>query len=308
MKSITSEMSGRIWLMLISLSVLWGGSYFFVGVLVTQIEPLMIVTLRVGIAAIILWGIVLISGGQVPKNLSLWTAFFGMGILNNIVPFLLIVWGQTKIAAGLASIFNASTPLFTVMLAYFLLSDERPTQTKIIGVIIGFLGVILVIGLPDLTSETSILPQLAVLSAALSYAVAGIFGRRFKEFGINSIVTAAGQVTASTTLLLLVNLTVGGFTSLSHLSTQSWLSILGLSIFSTAIAYVLYFKILESAGATNLLLVTLLIPVSAIVLGYIFLDENLSVTTFAGMVIIALGLITIDGRALSWLSTKIRED
>ncbi|MFC1234966.1 DMT family transporter [Vibrio sp. F74] len=197
--SITHAMNSKVWFMLILLSILWGGSFFFVGIAVNELSPLTIVTLRVGIAAGTLWAIALMIGLRPPKNLKVWGAFLTMGLLNNVVPFVLIVWGQTQIASGLASILNAATPIFTVVVAGLLLADERPTPLKLYGVSLGFIGVVMMIGVPTLNGGSNLLAQLAIVAATLSYAFAGVYGRRFKSLGLNPVVTAAGQVTASTT-------------------------------------------------------------------------------------------------------------
>lgn len=294
--SINTTMGTREWAMLITLSVLWGGSFFFVGVAVTDLPPLTIVTLRVGIAAITLWCIVLVMGLRPPKSLEVWAAFLGMGLLNNVIPFALIVWGQTQIASGLASILNAATPIFTVVVASMLLPDERATPLKIVGVMIGFIGVVMMIGLPAIDGDNSLLAQVAIIAATLSYAFAGVYGRRFKAMAVNPIITAAGQVTASALVLAPIALAVEGPPDITEINTGTWGAIFGLAVLSTAVAYVLYFKILASAGATNLLLVTLLVPVSAILLGSLLLNETLEVVHFVGMALIALGLSAIDGR------------
>lgn len=294
--AINSTMGAREWAMLIVLSILWGGSFFFVGVAVADFPPLTLVTLRVGLAAIALWGIAAIMGLRPPTQPKVWLAFLGMGLLNNVIPFVLIVWGQTQIASGLASIFNAATPLFTVLVAGLLLTDERATPMKLIGVTIGFVGVMVMIGGPAIAEGGHTLAQLAVLAAALSYAFAGVYGRRFKTMKVSPIITAAGQVSASTLVLIPLALLVDDPLNLPVPDLTSWAAVVGLALLSTAIAYVLYFRLLESAGATNLLLVTLLIPVSAIVLGALFLDERLQPIHFLGMALIALGLSAIDGR------------
>lgn len=297
--SINTSMNLREWIILIALSVLWGGSFFFVGVAVTELPPLTLVALRVGIAAAALWTIALIMGLTIPKCPRIWFAFLGMGLLNNVIPFVLIVWGQTQIASGLASILNATTPLFTVIVAGMVLADERATVSKLMGVVIGFFGVAVMIGLPEVgagNEGASLIAQVAILVAALSYAFAGVYGRRFKKMAVNPLITAAGQVTASTVIMIPIAMLYDGPFDISAPSMQSWVALLGLGILSTALAYVLYFKLLESAGATNLLLVTLLIPVSAIVLGALFLNETLHTYHFIGMAFIAVGLSAIDGR------------
>lgn len=294
--AIDTSMNTRVWAMLILLSMLWGGSFFFVGVAVSELPPLTIVTLRVGLAAITLWLVILFSGIRLPTEPKVWRSFLGMGLLNNVIPFALIVWGQTQIASGLASILNAATPIFAVVVAGALLPDERVTPLKCLGVALGFIGVVVMIGVPASSDVSNLWPQLAIIGAALSYSFAGVYGRRFKGFGINPILTAAGQVTASTLVLLPITFVVEGLPNVASISMNIWGAIAGLAIISTALAYILYFKILELSGATNVLLVTLLVPVSAILLGSLFLNESLQTIHLIGMVLIALGLSAIDGR------------
>ena len=294
--AINHSMNTKVWAMLILLSILWGGSFFFVGVAVNNLPPLTIVTLRVGIAAFTLWVIAMMIGLRPPKSLKVWGAFLRMGLLNNAIPFALIVWAQTQIASGLASILNAATPIFTVVVAGILLPDERPTLLKVIGVVFGFVGVAVMIGVPALGDESDLLAQLAILAAAISYAFAAVYGRRFKSLGVNPVITAAGQVTASALILLPVTLFVDGTIEMDSTNMSTWIAIIGLAVASTAIAYVLYFRILELAGATNVLLVTLLVPVSAVLLGSLFLNESLEMIHFLGMALIAFGLSAIDGR------------
>ncbi|HCH33213.1 MAG TPA: EamA family transporter [Oceanospirillaceae bacterium] len=296
-------MGAREWLMLVALSVLWGGSFFFVGVAVTELPTLTIVTLRVGLAAVTLWVIALVMGLRPPKSIKIWLAFMAMGLLNNVIPFSLIVWGQAHIASGLASVLNATTPLFGVVVAGLLLADERATPMKLVGVLVGFIGVVMMIGLPSLglSGQGTMLAQVAILVAALSYAFAGVYGRRFKGMALSPVVIAAGQVTGSSLVLAPVALYIDGLPRLlgtDATSLGTWASILTLAVFSTALAYVLYFKILASAGATNIMLVTLLVPVSAILLGSLFLHEALEWVHFVGMGLIAMGLAVIDGRLI----------
>lgn len=294
--TVNLQMGARDWAMLVTLSVLWGGSYFLVGTAVTALPPLTIVTCRVGLAAITLWVIALASGYHPPRQLNIWLIFLAMGLLNNVVPFVLIVWAQTRVDSGLAAILNAATPIFTVVVAGLFLQDERPTVLKFIGVVLGFAGVAVMIGLPASDNGGTLVAQSALLVAALSYAIAGVYGRRFKAMSVEPIIAAAGQVTASTLVMIPVTLAVDGIVDPARPGVGVWTAVIALAIFSTAAAYILYFRILASTGATNLLLVTLLIPVTAIVLGSIFLKEVLEPAHYAGMVIIALGLSAIDGR------------
>ncbi|AYG57871.1 DMT family transporter [Rhizobium jaguaris] len=294
------SMGAAEWVMLFGLSILWGGSFLFNGILVHELPLFTIVAARVALAAIALHVIVRMTGQAMPRDRQAWAAFFGMGVLNNAIPFLLIVWGQTHIASGLASILNATTPLFAVVVAHFLTTNEKMTGNRLIGVVVGFAGVALMIGPSVLSSlGSNVLGQLAVLGAAFSYSLAGIFGRRFRRMGLAPIIPAAGQVTASTVLLLPVALFVDHPWMLDMPSIETWMALAGLAILSTAIAYVLYFRILATAGATNLMLVTFLIPVSAILLGAPILGEQLQPKHFIGMAMIAVGLVAIDGRLLT---------
>ncbi|RMD62904.1 MAG: DMT family transporter [Alphaproteobacteria bacterium] len=287
------------WALLGMLSLLWGGSFFFVGIAVTELPTLSIVTLRVGLGALVLWAVIVLTGRRIPRAGTLWAAFLGMGLMNNAVPFVLIVWGQQTISSGLASILNATTPLFTVIIAGFIVADERMSVPKLAGVGIGLAGVTVMLGIDAASGLVAdIQAQSAVLGASLSYALAGVFGRRFKRLGIDPIVTAAGQVTASTILLAPVAIFVDRPWSLPVPSTATWSAIVALAVLSTALAYVLYFQILARAGATNLLLVTLLIPVSAIVLGAVVLNESLRPAQFVGMALIGAGLVFMDGRLI----------
>ena len=294
---INQRMGARDWAMLLLLSFLWGGSFFFISVSVSELPPFTLVTMRVGLAAVTLWLILLVSGYPIPKSPEVWRAFMMMGLLGNALPFSLIAWGQTHIGAGLASIINATTPIFTILIAGAFLSDEHITPRKMLGVTAGLAGVIVLIG-PSALLElgTNTMAQLAVIGAAVSYSCATVFGRRFKAMGISPLDTAVGQVTASTIILLPVVWFIDKPLQLANPSLQVWLSILALAIFSTAFAYILFFRILSSSGATNVVLVTFLAPVTASLLGWLMLDEQLQAKHFIGMACIGLGLAIIDGR------------
>jgi drug/metabolite transporter (DMT)-like permease len=241
-----------------------------------------------------------------PWDRNAWLAFFGMGLLNNVIPFSLIVWGQTQIASGLASILNATTPLFTVLVAHVLTADERLSRARLVGVLLGIAGVVVMIG-PAAVAELGrdVLAQLAVLAAALSYACAGVFGRRFKRMGVAPLATAAGQVSASSLLILPLALMVDRPWTMPVPGVAALAAILGLALLSTALAYYLFFRILAAAGAVNLLLVTFLIPISAILLGCLVLGEALTLAQVAGMALIGAGLAAIDGRLPTALRTRL---
>ncbi len=284
------------WILLLVLSVLWGGSFFFAKLAVAELPPFTIVLGRVGLAALALNLLVRATGQRMPSDRASWAAFFAMGTLNNLIPFSLIVWAQTQIASGLASILNGATPLFAVLLAHWFTADERLTWNRLLGVALGLAGVTVMIGMEALAGlGLHVLAELAILVATVSYAFAGIFGRRFK--GQAPLVTATGQVTATTVMMLPIVLIVDQPWTLALPQPVTIAAIAGLALLSTALAYVIFFRILATAGATNLLLVTLLIPVSALLLGHSILDERLAMQHLLGMALIALGLIAIDGRA-----------
>lgn len=293
-------MGAKEWALLLILSVLWGGSFFFIGVAVKELPPLTIMMLRVGLAALILHVVIRAMGQWMPRDPKVWLAFAGMGLLNNAIPQTLIVWGQTQIPSGLASILNATTPLFGVLVAHFFTSDEKMTGKKLIGVIVGFIGAAVMVGPAALQGlGNNVWAQVAVLLASAFYGISGVYGRRFKRMGVTPMMTATGQLTASTLMLTPVALLVDHSWTLTQPSPAAWAAIAGLAILSTALAYLIFFRILASSGATNLLLVTFLIPVSAVLLGFLFLGEQLEPRHFAGMGLIALGLAAIDGRLLA---------
>jgi drug/metabolite transporter (DMT)-like permease len=308
------KMGAREWILLLTLAFLWGGSFFFAKVAVAELPPLSLVLARVALAALALHLLLRATGSTMPKDCSIWSAYFVMGVLNNFVPFSLIFWAQTQIESDLAAILNGATPLFTALLAHWLTPDEHLTWNRFIGVLLGFGGVTALIGVEALSGfGLHVVAGLAVLAATLSYAFAGIFGRRFA--GQPPLVTATGQVTATSIMMLPVVLIIDRPWGLPLPQVTTWSAVLGLALLSTALAYVIFFRILATAGATNLLLVTLLIPVSAILLGHTVLGESVTPQHLVGMAVIALGLATMDGRAtaalgqrraFSWLGAGLR--
>lgn len=301
---INKTMSPFEWGLLITLSLLWGGAFFFTGVAVKELPTFTVVVCRVSLAAMILYLIVKIMGHQMPTSIKIWGAFFGMGFLNNAIPFSLLVWGQSHIASGLASILNASTPLFAVVIAHWLTVDEKMTDNRLIGVIVGFAGIAVMVGGEALQHlGNDVFAQLACIGAAISYSFAGIFGRRFKKMGLTSMVTATGQVTASSLLLIPAMLIVDQPWTLPVPSLPAIGALVGIASLSTALAYIIYFRILATAGATNLMLVTFLIPASAILLGVMFLNETLLPRHYMGMITIGFGLAAIDGRLWEYIKS-----
>ncbi len=284
------------WSMLLALAVLWGGSFFFFKILVAELPPFTVVLGRVGLAAVILNMWLMLRRDPMPASPQLWASFTAMGLLNNVIPFSLIVFGETRISSGVASILNATTPMFTVVVAHMLTANEKLTRGKLAGVMIGFAGVAVLVGPRALAGlgRENVVGEAACLMAALAYAFAGIYGRRFK--GISPIKVATGQITASTLVLLPVVALVDHPWTLPPPSAAVWGALIGIALLCTVVAYILYFRILAAAGATNLLLVTFLLPISAILLGTPVLGETIGAREFFGMALIGGGLAFIDGR------------
>ncbi len=295
--SANRPMTGAERLTLLSLAGLWGGSFFFQAIAVRDLPVLTVVATRVVLAAGVLLLVLRLRGERLASGRQIWLAFLGMGLLNNALPFSLYVWSQQHLTAGLASILNAATPLFTVIAAHWLTRDEKLTGAKLVGVLLGLGGVALVIGPDALRSlGTAVLAQFLCLAAALSYAFAGLFGRRFRAMGVTPLGTATGQLLASSALMLPMALVLDRPWQLAMPGLPVLTALASLALLSTALAYVLYFRLLASAGATRLLLVTFLIPISAILLGGLFLGEQLQPLQLAGMALIGSGLAAIDGR------------
>jgi len=284
------------WLRLTALSLLWGGTFLFVSLSLRGIPEFTVVFLRVSLAAAVFWLLLLLTGKRIPGDRSTWRQFAIMGLLNNAIPFSLITWEQTQVEGGIASIMNAMTSCFAVVLAHFLTRDEKLTARKAAGVLIGLFGAYVLLR-PELVGGISMrgLGQVAGLTASMSLALAGIFGKRFKH--LSPLQTATGMLTCSSVMLFPLAMAIDRpWTLTPDLPVLG--AVAGLVLLSTVLAYVLYFAVLRSAGATNLLLVTLLMPVSAHILGAAFLGEPLYATSVVGMAFIVLGLSIIDGRVV----------
>jgi drug/metabolite transporter (DMT)-like permease len=290
------QMKGSDWFQLLLLALVWGLSFFFTEICLRDLGPLTLAAGRVSTAALALLALALLTGLRGPQRLADWLALLVMGVINNALPFSLIMWGQTSIDSGLASILNATTPLFTFLLAHLLTADEKITHRGLAGIAIGFVGALVLIG-PGALAGLGLQSwaQLAVLGAAVCYACAAIYGRRLRH--LSPIVAAAGMTSAAALVLLpLAAAWERPWTASPDAAT--WTALLSLGLISTAAAYILYFRILASAGATNLLLVTFLIPIAALLLGTLILGEQITLTALGGMLLIFAGLAVIDGRLL----------
>lgn len=291
------------WLLLFLLSLLWGGAFFFGKVAVAEIPPLTLAFGRVAIATAML--AVLVRIGGPPASWHPRSSYAVLGLLQNVIPFGLIFWGQTHIPSGLTSILIATAPLFTVLVAHIATADDKLTLERLMGLAAGFFGVVIVIG-PDLLHEfgTNLAAEVATLLAALSYAVAGVYGRRFRNKPPLAI--ANGQLIASTIILAPAAALIDHPWNLAVPSSTALYSLLALAALSTALAYLIYFRILGRAGATNVMLVTFLMPVSTMLLGVMILDEHVTQRHLAGLAAIAVGLAAIDGRIAKYLARAMR--
>lgn len=285
----------RSWIDLGLLALIWGAIFMFVALALHDFTPFWLVFFRVFFAAVALWGFVLWRGVEIPKSLGVWFAFFVMGALNNVIPFTLITWGQQSVESGLASILNGSTAFFGILVAAMLLRDERLSFRRLIGVCIGFSGVAVIVGPEALTGfDPRALGQVAILGATISYALAGVWGKtRLK--GVAPAVSAAGMLTGSSLIGLILALIVEGAPPLSATPLAIGAMIYA-SIIGTAGAYLLYFRILATAGSGNLMLVTICMPPISIFLGAAVLGEQLTPGVYLGAAMIFAGLIVIDGR------------
>jgi len=290
-------------LLLLSLAFVWGGSFFFAEIALREVPPLTIALHRVSWAVPVLLLVVWWQGIKIPRSIRAWSCYLVMGALNNAIPFSLIFWGQTTIESGLASILNGTTAVFGAVVAGVLLVDEPLTARKIIGAVFGVFGVAVIMGLDALTNfDLRNLAQLAVLGAALSYAFASVWGKRFLS-AYPPIMNAFGMLVGSTLLMIPVAIFSEGIPTFA-LSVDVWASLLAVAILSTAVAYLLYFEILVRAGSANLMLVTLLIPPVAVALSFTFLGERMGSEAWIGFGFIAIGLAITDGRIFDRLRQK----
>ena len=295
----TDRLDGRDRSLLGLLSILWGGSFFFNGVVLKELPPLTVVLLRVAIAALMLLPLLHAYRIPLPKGVPGWKRFFAIGLLNNVLPFSLIVIGQTYVSSGLASILNATTPLFTIVVMA-VAGEEKLSARRVAGLVAGLAGVIVLRGGGLAFEAGQGIGILLCLAAAFSYGLSALLARRLLA---NSppLGTATFQLLASAAMMTIVAGVVNRPWQLPVPSAATWLAVIGLATLSTALAYIVFFQILRRSGATNVMLVTLLIPVTATLLGYFALAEEVSPREIIGALVIGSALLLIDGRVLKFI-------
>ena len=283
------------WIRLIILSLLWGGSYIWIEFALLTISPPMIVFFRVFMASIFLLSVCKILKLSFVINKRLFIIFLMMSLFNNVIPFNLIAWGQSQITASVSSILNATTPLFTVILAHYWPNGEKATLNRIIGVVVGICGVSILMGFSFDDLNNSIDGQIAILLASVSYAISVLFGKQI-DSSIHPAISATMMLCISSIILMPIVIYMGvDFIAISKI--ESIIPLLGLSIFSTAVAYLIFYKLIKNIGS-NVMLVTLLMPISAIFMSIIFLGESIATQHIIGLILILIGLILVDGRIL----------
>ncbi len=297
--SSTPRMSSADWGIIMLLSLLWGGAFFMIELGLRGFPPNTLVFLRMALAVPPMLLILKFIGQKLPTDRKSWQQLFALGTINAALPFILFFWGQTQIDSGLASVLNATTPLWGVVTAHFLTRDEKATPARVIGVLLGIMGIVVLVGTEALGGISgSVLAQLACLAATLSYAFAAIYGRTLSQSTMSPMVVATGQVITAAILMLPVALIVDQPWALASPGWDAWAGAIGLAIPSTAVAYFFYFRLIDRAGASNAMLVAFIMPVVAIILGVVALGETVELKEIAGAALIALGLVAIDGRFL----------
>lgn len=300
--SVNRPMSAREWGLLASIGVLWGGAFFFVAIAVKDLPPLAIGAIRMSLAAALLTALLYLSGGRLPLTRQAITWYFVMGAVNSLAPLFLLAWAQKSITGGLTAILNATGPFMTLFVAHMLTHEEKLDARRVAGTLAGFAGVAIMIGSDMLHGfDTGVTAQLAVLLATLLFAFGTVFGRRFRTLGVPPLAASAGVLTASALLFVPLSLLIDQPWKLPAPGLAAIGAAIGAGVFSTAMGHYLFFRLLSTAGANNVALVSLLTPVSAVLLGTLLLGEIVEVRHIAGMATIAAGLLLADGRVLKRL-------
>ena len=296
----TPKLDGSGWLLIGILAILWGGAFFLIEVGLRSFPPITLVFIRVAFAVPPMWIAMRLMGQHLPTSASAWGLLAVVGALNCALPFTLFFWGQQYLDSGYASILNATTPLWGVITAHFLTSDEKATPARIIGVLTGMAGIIVMVG-PEAIKGLSnnLLAQIACVISTIFYSLAAIYGRRLSQTTLTPMAVATGQTVMAAALMIPIVILVDQPWTMATPRLDATLAGLTLALLSTALAYTLYFRLIDRAGASNAQLVAFLMPILAVILGIAFLGETLHQGQIFGAVLIAFGLVIIDGRLLA---------
>ncbi|NLF95210.1 MAG: DMT family transporter [Candidatus Riflebacteria bacterium] len=289
-------MQNKDWFWLIILSIIWGSAFMFIKIALRELSPFMIVFGRLVASAVIMLLACRVAGAQLPSERKLWLSLGFLGVVNTALPFFLVAWAQQHIDTATASILNATSPVFVMILAHFFTADEKLTMRKIAGVSLGIAGIVVMV-LPSITNGIVLagMAQAAMLGATFNYAVGGIYARRFKSLH-PMVVSGISLLGAS--IFLSPGLLYFDLPALAGLHLKTFMAVAVLAVFCTGAAFIIYYRVIASAGATNALLVTLMIPVSALLFGVFLMGEQLKIYDVFGMLLIFSGLLIIDGRIL----------
>ncbi|MBK7163285.1 MAG: DMT family transporter [Sphingomonadales bacterium] len=294
------KLDGTGWLLIGILSILWGGAFFLIEVGLRSYPPITLVFMRLALAVPPMWFAMRLMGERLPKEPRIWGLLAIVGALNCALPFILFFWGQQYLDSGYASILNATTPLWGVITAHFLTSDEKATPARIIGVLIGMAGIVVMVG-PEAMKGLSnnLLAQLACIVSTIFYSFAAIYGRRLSQTELTPMAVATGQTMMAALMMVPIVAVMDQPWTMAAPRLDSTLAGITLAIFSTALAYTLYFRLIDRSGASNAQLVAFLMPILAVILGIAFLGESLSGGQIAGAGLIAIGLAILDGRLVA---------
>ena len=277
--------------LLLLLATLWGASYSFIKIGVATIPPITLIAARTLIAGLILLVIIRLRGLKLPSDVATWKRFLFQACLNSVVPFTAIAWAEQTTEAGLAAILNSTTPIFTFLITLLITRHEAVTSRRLFGVAAGLAGTCLIIGVQALSGLGSELwAQLAIVAATVCYAGAAIFGRNFK--GLDPMLPAAGSLICGAIILIPLSLIVDQPWTLTP-STNSIFALLGLAAFSTAAAFTIYFRLIQTLGSVGTTAQAYLRVPIGVGIGVIFLGERLTSTAWLGLVFVVLGVIAM---------------
>jgi drug/metabolite transporter (DMT)-like permease len=294
------KLDGTGWLLIGILSILWGGAFFLIEVGLRSYPPITLVFMRLALAVPPMWIAMRLMGERLPTEPRIWGLLAIVGALNCALPFILFFWGQQYLDSGYASILNATTPLWGVITAHFLTSDEKATPARIIGVLVGMAGIVVMVG-PEAMKGLSnnLLAQIACIVSTIFYSFAAIYGRRLSQTELTPMAVATGQTLVAALMMVPIVAVMDQPWTMATPRLDSTLAGITLALFSTALAYTLYFRLIDRSGASNAQLVAFLMPILAVILGIAFLGESLSGGQIAGAGLIAVGLAILDGRLVA---------